>query len=49
MRYGGKEVREGLREVCNRVWKGEGWPEKWGEGVVVPVIKKEMGWKITER
>lgn len=32
-----------MREVCNRVWKGEGWPEKWREGVIVPVIKKEMG------
>lgn len=30
-----------MREVCNRVWKGEDWPEKWREGV--PVIKKEMG------
>lgn len=22
------------------MWRGEGWPEGWKEGVVVPVVKK---------
>lgn len=30
-------------EKCNRVWKGEGWPEEWKEGVIVPIVKKGEG------
>ena len=38
-KYGGSEVEEWLWGICNRVWRGEGWPEGWREGVVVPVMK----------
>ena len=44
-KYGGVEVEEWLGEVCNRVWKGEGWLEDWRVGVVVPVVK---GWEKDE-
>ncbi|XP_076301434.1 uncharacterized protein LOC143219315 [Lasioglossum baleicum] len=39
-KHGGSEVQEGLWRICNRVWRGEGWPEDWSEGVVVPIAKK---------
>lgn len=32
-----------LWKLCNKVWRGEGWPEGWKEGVVVPVVKKGEG------
>lgn len=32
-------------ESCNRVWRGEGWPKRWKEGIIV---KKEEGDKITD-
>lgn len=34
------EERKWVRWVCNRIWMGEGWPEIWKEGVVVPIVKK---------
>lgn len=26
-KYGGEKVKEGLWEICRKVWKGEGWLE----------------------
>lgn len=23
-----------------RVWRGEGWPKDWREGVIVPIVKR---------
>ena len=31
-KYGGVEVEEWLWRICNRVWRGEGWPEEWERG-----------------
>lgn len=42
-KYGGERVKEWSWRFCNRVWKGEGWPEKWKDGVVVPILKKGEG------
>ena len=47
-KYGGEEVEEWLWEVCNRVWKGDGWPEEWKVGIVVPVVKKGVGKRVEE-
>ena len=33
-------MREWVWVMCNRVLKGEGWPELWKEGVVVPIVKR---------
>lgn len=30
------------------MWTGEGWPEGWKEGVVVPVVKKGEGTTVKE-
>jgi len=31
---------ERIWRICNEVWEGGRWPEKWEEGMIVPVIKK---------
>ncbi|XP_011859507.1 PREDICTED: putative golgin subfamily A member 6-like protein 6, partial [Vollenhovia emeryi] len=43
--YAGEETTEWVWSYCNRVWKGEGWPEEWKEGVIVPIVKKGGGKK----
>jgi len=45
-----KYERERLErwDYCNEVWRGEGWPESWKKGVVVPIVKKREGEKIEE-
>jgi len=45
MRFG-EEIIDWIWDVCGREWKGEGWPEEWREGVVVPIKKKETGEKV---
>ncbi|XP_067208444.1 golgin subfamily A member 6-like protein 25 [Linepithema humile] len=47
-KYGGEEVEEWVWKWCNRVWKGEGWPENWKEGVVVPIVNKGDGERVEE-
>lgn len=47
-KYGGKEVRDWIEEFCNRVWKGEGWPEDWKEGIIAPIVKKGVGKTVEE-
>ncbi|CAK9810685.1 Transposon TX1 uncharacterized 149 kDa protein [Anthophora plagiata] len=47
-KYGGDAIRERVWEVCNRAWRGEGWPEDWSEGVVVPIVKKGERKKVEE-
>jgi len=34
--------------MCNRIWKGKGWPEEWKEGILVPVVKKGRGDRVSE-
>lgn len=45
-KYGGERIEEWVREMCNRVWRGEGWPERWKEGIIVPLIKKGAGDRV---
>lgn len=47
-KHGGKETKEWLWEICNKVWKGEGWPEEWREGIVVPIVKRGEGEKVED-
>lgn len=35
-------------ESCNRVWRGEEWPDAWKKGVIVPIINKGEGERIEE-
>lgn len=39
-KYGRGRVKEWIWKFCNRVWKGEGRPEIWKEGMTVPIFKK---------
>lgn len=47
-KYRGEGVRSGIWEICNRIWKGEGWPENWNRGIVVPIVKKGEGRTVEE-
>jgi hypothetical protein len=38
--YGIEGIVERLVEVMNEVWRGEGFPEDWREGVICPTYKK---------
>lgn len=40
---GGQELKDWMRKLINRVRKGEGWPDEWKEGVIVPIVKKGQG------
>jgi len=39
-KYGGEDLVRWVWGLCNRIWRGEGWPEKWKEGVIVPIVKR---------
>lgn len=45
---GGEELEDWIKGFCNRIWKGEGWPEEWKEGVIVPIVKKGEGERVEE-
>nr|XP_034194960.1 nipped-B-like protein B [Osmia lignaria] len=42
-KYGGEEVMDWAWKICNRVWRGEGWPEGWKKGIIAPIKKKGDG------
>jgi len=39
-------MMEWIWSFCNKVWKGEGWPERWKEGA--PVVKKKEGERVED-
>jgi hypothetical protein len=47
-KLGGERVEEWAWSFCNRVWRGEGWPEQWRDGVIVPLVKKGGGERVEE-
>ena len=47
-KYGGEEVLEWAWEMCNRVWRGEGWPEGWKEGIIAPTKRKGDGTQASD-
>lgn len=47
-KYGGGELEDWARNFVNRLWKGDGWPERWKEGVIILIIKKGIGRKVQE-
>ena len=38
--YGNMKIVKRITEIFNKVWKGEGFPERWKEGVISPIFKK---------
>ena len=44
--YSCGETRRKFREVVKRVWKGEGFPEEWKEGLITPIFKKREKGRI---
>lgn len=46
-KYGGKKIKKWLWKFCNRIWKGEEWPESWKDAEVVPLVKKGEDEKVS--
>ena len=38
--YSNVKIVKRITEIFNKVWKGEGFPERWKEGVISPIFKK---------
>jgi hypothetical protein len=38
--YGTERMVERMVELMNGVWRGEGFPEDWREGIICPIFKK---------
>jgi len=47
-KYGGAGMEEWIWGFCNKVWRGGGWPEKWKEGIISPIVKKGEGEKVED-
>ncbi|XP_071577594.1 uncharacterized protein [Temnothorax nylanderi] len=47
-KFGGEDLVRWIWEICKRVWRGEGWPEHWKEGEIVPIVKKGEGRKVKD-
>lgn len=47
-KYGEERLEKWAWEFCNRVWEGEGWPEEWKEGIIVPILKKGEGREVRD-
>jgi len=45
---GGKGLKEAVGNVCKRVWRGEGFPERWREGIIVPIAKKRGAKEVSD-
>jgi len=45
-KYGGEKMEEWIWQMCNRIWRGEGWPGN--EGVLIPIVKKGQGTRVEE-
>lgn len=39
--YGGRE--EWVWNCCNRISRGEGWPDGWKEEAKIPIVKRREG------
>lgn len=49
MSYGNLGVNSwkgGDSRILQRIWRGEGWPEKWKEGVIISIVKKGEGKRV---
>lgn len=42
-KFGEEEIVEWIRNICNRIWKKEGWLQSWKKGVMVSISQKGGG------
>lgn len=45
---GGRGIKKIAWEVCNMVWRGDGWPKEWKVGIIVPMKKKGDGRRVED-
>lgn len=43
------KIKRKLNEMVKRIWRGEGFPEEWREGIITPIYKKGDEKKETYR
>ena len=48
-KYGGEDIKRWAWEMYRRVWSGEGWPEDWKEGIIIPNKERGRGSKRLQR
>lgn len=39
-KYGGDKIERRLSEIIKKIWRGEGYPKDWEEGVVISIWKR---------
>lgn len=44
--YVGERMEEWVWSFCSRVWRREGWPEQWRDGIIVPLVKKGVADRV---
>jgi len=45
--WGGEGLRRTVGEICQRVWRKEGFPDSWRE-IIVPIAKKKGTKRVEE-
>ncbi|XP_011299752.1 uncharacterized protein [Fopius arisanus] len=48
MEGGGGGIKRVAWKICSKVWKGEGWPVEWKDGLLAPIVKKGEGEGVEE-
>ena len=41
LKYGGERIQEAMFKVLQKCWSDEEIPDDWGEGIYVPLHKKD--------
>lgn len=45
-KYGEEKKEQWAWKFCNKVWRGERWPENWKKGIIAPIVKKREGKRV---
>lgn len=40
MIYGNEKLRQKIKEILDKIWKGGTIPKEWKEGIITPIYKK---------
>lgn len=44
----GRETKDYVWKLCNRVWSGTDWIEEWNDGMIAPIMKKGEGERVED-
>jgi hypothetical protein len=40
LKYGGADIIDVMRIICQRIWETKKWPAEWSQSLVIPLPKK---------